>query len=119
MDHGLQFSYLHKEYRKMKRRDFCKLSAAAASMIAAPAIGQEAQPSSEQAGDLAQSSEFKAFDSPTQVRDYAEFCACPSPKYNRPLFSSRSCPARVGGTDVVRKNEICGYAAVRSRAYSW
>jgi alpha-L-fucosidase len=62
----------------MKRREFCRLVAAAASAIAAPAIGAEAQQSSEQTDDTAQSSAFKAFDSPTQVRDYAEFCATPA-----------------------------------------
>jgi len=59
----------------MKRREFCRLVAAAATAIAAPAIGAEAQQSSEQTGDAAQSPEFKAMNSPTQVRDYAEFVA--------------------------------------------
>ena len=59
----------------MKRREFCRLVAAAATAIAAPAIGAEAQQSSEQTGDAAKSPEFKAMNSPTQVRDYAEFCA--------------------------------------------
>ena len=62
----------------MKRREFCRLVAAAAATIAAPAIGAEAQQSSERTGDTAQSPAFKAFDSPTEVRDYAEFCATPA-----------------------------------------
>jgi len=62
----------------MKRREFCRLVAAVATTIAAPAIGAEAQQSSEQTSDTAQSPAFKAFDSPTQVRGYAEFCATPA-----------------------------------------
>jgi alpha-L-fucosidase len=61
----------------MERREFCRLVAAAATAIATPGIGEEIQVSSDQAGDVSQSRVFKAFDSPTQVRDYAEFCATP------------------------------------------
>ncbi len=62
----------------MKRREFCRLVAAAATAIAAPALGAEAQQSSEQTDVTAQSPAFKAFDSPTQDRNYAEFCATPA-----------------------------------------
>ena len=62
----------------MERREFCRLVAAAATTIAAPAFGAEVQQTSEQAGDTAQSPAFKAFDSPTQVQNYAEFCATPA-----------------------------------------
>jgi len=62
----------------MERREFCRLVAAAATAIAAPAIGEKIQESSAQTGDAAQSPAFKAFDSPTQIRDYAEFCAAPA-----------------------------------------
>lgn len=62
----------------MKRREFCRLVAAAATAIAAPAIGAEAQQPSEPTGDIAQSTAFKAFDSPTQARNYGEFCAAPA-----------------------------------------
>jgi alpha-L-fucosidase len=62
----------------MERREFCRLVAAAATVIATPAIGEEIQESSNQTGDAAQSPAFKAFDSPTQVRDYAEFCSTPA-----------------------------------------
>jgi alpha-L-fucosidase len=62
----------------MERREFCRLVAAAATAIATPAIGEKIQESSDQTGDAAQSPAFKAFDSPTQVRDYAEFCATPA-----------------------------------------
>jgi len=63
----------------MKRREFCRLVAAAATVIAAPAapaIGEEAQSPEQTASDAAQSPAFKAFDSPTQ--DYAQFCATPA-----------------------------------------
>ena len=62
----------------MKRREFCRLVAAAATTIAAPAFGADAPQSSGQTGDTAQSTAFKAFGSPTQARDYAEFCATPA-----------------------------------------
>jgi alpha-L-fucosidase len=64
----------------LKRREFCRLVAAAATAIAAPAIGEETQQSAEPTGDAAQSPVFKALDSPDQVRDYAEFCATPAKK---------------------------------------
>jgi alpha-L-fucosidase len=60
----------------MKRREFCRLVAAAATTIAAPAIGEKTQESSEQTGDAAESPAFKAFNSSTQ--DYAQFCATPA-----------------------------------------
>ncbi len=62
----------------MKRRDFCRLVAAAATTIAAPTFGERTQEPSEQTGDAAQSPAFKAFDSPTEPRNYAEFCATPA-----------------------------------------
>ena len=62
----------------MERREFCRLVAAAATAIATPAISETPQESSEQTGDISQSPAFKTFDSPTQVRDYAEFCATPA-----------------------------------------
>jgi alpha-L-fucosidase len=62
----------------MKRREFCRLVAAAAAAIAAPAIGEQSQESAEQTGDAVQSPVFKTFDSPTEVRNYAEFCATPA-----------------------------------------
>ncbi len=62
----------------MQRREFCRLVAAAAAAIAVPAGGAEAQQSSEQTGDAAESPAFEVFNSPTQVRDYAEFCATPA-----------------------------------------
>lgn len=62
----------------MERREFCRLVAAAATTIATPVLGAEVQQTSAQAGDIAQSPAFKAFDSPTQVRNYAEFCATPA-----------------------------------------
>src|ERR1035438_6892407 len=62
----------------MKRREFCRLVAAAATAIATPAIGEKIQESSDQTGDVSQSPAFNAFDSPNEVRDYAEFCAIPA-----------------------------------------
>jgi alpha-L-fucosidase len=62
----------------LKRREFCKLVAAAATVFATPAIGEQSQESLEQTGDAVQSPVFKAFDSPVQARDYAEFCATPA-----------------------------------------
>src|SRR5579863_7048630 len=69
----------------MERREFCRLVAEAATAIAAPAIGEKSQESSAQTSDAVQSPVFKAFDSPTQVRDYAEFCATPANE--RPFYA--------------------------------
>jgi len=52
----------------MRRRDFCKLMAAAAAATAMPAMGQ--------ADDAAQSPAFRAWD--TFTEDYAKFCATPA-----------------------------------------
>ena len=62
----------------MERREFCRLVAAAATAIATPALGEKLQEASDQTADAAQSPAFKAFNSPTQTRDYAGFCATPA-----------------------------------------
>ncbi len=52
----------------MRRRDFCKMIAAAAAASSIPGRGQT--------GDAAESPEFHAFDTPSE--DYARFCATPA-----------------------------------------
>lgn len=52
----------------MRRRDFCKLIAAAAASAAAPAVGQTNEP--------AQSTPLNGFN--TSTEDYAKFCATPA-----------------------------------------
>lgn len=52
----------------MRRRDFCKLIAAAAASAAAPAVGQTNEP--------AQSTPLNGFNASTE--DYAKFCATPA-----------------------------------------
>jgi alpha-L-fucosidase len=60
----------------MKRRDFCRLAAAAATAMAIPTIAEESSGSSEPMVDVAQLPAFKEFNSLHQ--DYAEFCATPA-----------------------------------------
>lgn len=60
----------------MKRREFCRLTAAATAALAIPTIAEERPESSLPASDVAGSSAFKAFNSPGQ--DYAEFCSTPA-----------------------------------------